>query len=442
MKKQTLLIVAIWMLSGCSADGPERKDIAADITKRTGYALPESTKIGEITLPPGTTIEDGVTEDEAVSIALWNNAKFQETLVNLDIARGDLIQAGLLPNPIGSYSFQVADKPLKYAFELPLEALWLRPIKIDAAEADAERVAHQLSQAGLDLIRDTRKAYGDIRQTEAQYGVAKESLEICSRIAELSQKRLQSGDISAYEADAARLDRLTAEQNTVRLEHEKRVAEERLRHVMGIGAYASGLKIDSAPPPQCREMNVKTIVEEAQHTRPDALAAVEAIKATKSRGHLADFGWLGITGIADATSGRDTGHELGPAIKGTLPVLNQNQGNRTRADAQTEQALRNQQTVAQQILLEVSQAYAQYHQACAELSILHSQVKKDAEKNVSRTQKAYSQGDIPYLMVLESTRMLTDAKMRETQLIGDVRRATAELERSIGRKIAALKENL
>lgn len=59
-----------------------------------------------ITLPPGASLDDGLTEDEAVSIALWNNAAFQELLVDLGLVRGDLIQAGLLPNPELVYFFR------------------------------------------------------------------------------------------------------------------------------------------------------------------------------------------------------------------------------------------------------------------------------------------------------------------------------------------------
>lgn len=79
-----------------------------DVKERSGYTVPDKTPIGKITLPPGASLDDGITEDEAVAIALWNNAAFQETLVSLDIARGDLIQAGLLPNPLGSYTLSAA----------------------------------------------------------------------------------------------------------------------------------------------------------------------------------------------------------------------------------------------------------------------------------------------------------------------------------------------
>ena len=83
-----------------------------------------------MSLPPGVSLEVGLTEDGAIGIALWNNAAFQELLADLGIARGDLIQAGLLPNPELAYFFGVSDKPFKFVFDLPIEALWLRPIRV------------------------------------------------------------------------------------------------------------------------------------------------------------------------------------------------------------------------------------------------------------------------------------------------------------------------
>ncbi|MET0155901.1 MAG: hypothetical protein ABW189_07365 [Rickettsiales bacterium] len=114
--KKIACSVSILLLSAC-AGGPTRDNVIADVEKRSGFSIPKETEVGKITLPPAASLEDGITEDEAVSIALWNNAAFQETLVGLDVARGDLIQAGLLPNPIGSYTFSTDNKPFKYALE-------------------------------------------------------------------------------------------------------------------------------------------------------------------------------------------------------------------------------------------------------------------------------------------------------------------------------------
>jgi len=427
-------IFLILLLGGC-ANGPTREDVIADVKSRSGFILPKQTEIGKITLPPGASLEDGLTEDEAVTIALWNNAAFQETLVNLDIARGDLIQAGMLPNPIGTYSLAMPDKPLKYALEFPLEALWLQPFRVDAAEAEAERVAQQLSQAGLTLIRDTRRAYSDMLQAKAQRDLLKESWNLRRHIAELSQKRLAAGDISKQETNVANLDALAAEQQMTRARYDIQTSEERLRFIMGVGSHKGALALDPAPVPECRVIATEALTEEALRTRPDALAAKQATAAARARSSLSLFGWLGITAIADATSGRDTGHELGPAVRGSVPVFNQNQGAVSRANAEEERALRNEETMAHQIRLDVNQASMQYRQACSELEILQTKVKAGVETDLSRVEKAYESGDVPYLMVLESSRAVMDTRLREAQLIGDVRRTLSELERSAGKRL-------
>ncbi len=434
--KKIASTLALLLLTAC-ADGPTRDNVITDVQSRSGFTMPKETEAGKITLPPGASLDDGITEDEAVSIALWNNAAFQETLVNLDVARGDLIQAGLLPNPLGSYTFSADNKPFKYALELPLEALWLRPFRINAAKAEAERVSHQLSQAGLNVIRDARKAYSDMLQAKAQLALLEESLTLRRNIAQLAQKRYKAGDISLQESNIASLDAMAAEQAAARSRYDIQTNEQRLRFVMGVGAHAGELKLDPIPTPDCKEMNVGVLVEEGLKNRPDALAAKEATTAAEARSNLSLFSWLGISGVADATSGKKTGHELSSAVKGTVPVFNINQGNIARANAEEERAVRGEQTVAHQIRLDVNQAYAQYQQACSELGILQDKVKTGVETDLSRVEKAYESGDVPYLMVLQSTRAVIDARLREAQLIGDVRRASSELERSVGSKLAS-----
>src|SRR5690349_11740501 len=93
--------VLLALLAGCSALPPvaDRVDVSAALVARTGHEIGPPPHKGQIILPTGVTLEDGLTEDEAVLIALWNNALFQEQLADLGIAHGDLVQAGLLPNP-------------------------------------------------------------------------------------------------------------------------------------------------------------------------------------------------------------------------------------------------------------------------------------------------------------------------------------------------------
>jgi cobalt-zinc-cadmium efflux system outer membrane protein len=428
------LATMLW-LAGCQTAprAPDRSMVAANLAQRVGHTVPCHTD-AEITLPPGASLDDGITEDEAVSIALWNNAAFQELLVDLGLARGDLIQAGLLPNPEFVYYWPMSDKPYKYLFEFPIEAIWLRPIRVQSAAREADRTAERLTQAGLDLMRDVRQAYADVVLANERVRIAGESVKLRGTIAQLSEKRLRAGDISPQEAATARIDAFQAQQDLARIAYDIPVLEERLRNVMGIGPLRCPLKLDPSPLPPCWRLDGDALSQEATRSRPDALAAAEAVAAAEARLRFARIGWVRVLGIADATSG-ENGHVLGPALRFTVPLFNRNQGGIARAEAELERAIRNQKTVEYQIILDVQRSNLQFQQAWAELEVLRRQVRPEVEGAVRNAQGGYQEGDVPIFIVLETTRQLLDNYLREAQLHGDLRRYWAELERSVGRRI-------
>jgi outer membrane protein TolC len=57
------------------------------------------------------------------------------------------------------------------------------------------------------------------------------------------------------------------------------------------------------------------------------------------------------------------------------------------------------------------------------------------EQNVAAAMQAYEAGGEAYLVVLDATRRLADAKLRELELGLDVRRAHARLDRAVGWRI-------
>jgi cobalt-zinc-cadmium efflux system outer membrane protein len=258
------------------------------------------------------------------------------------------------------------------------------------------------------------------------------------RIAQLADARVQAGDASPLEVAAARVDALQAEQEVIRATHEVAIAEERLRHVMGVGSDRSPLLLIESSTPLRPDLDAGALVSEATASRPDLLAAAEAVAAADQRAGLAQVNWVRFLGILDATSGRDTGHELSPAFRVTLPIFHRNQGMVSRAQAELDQALRQHETIRQRIILEVREAHERYTQAAAELAIVNSKVLPEVEAGVTRGENAYREGNLGYVVVLETTRQFLESLLRREQLLGELRRAWAELERGVGRRIEHL----
>jgi len=409
--------------------------VSDKLTGRFGQAVSDAKSPGQVCLPPGVSLDTPLTEDAAIAVALYNNPAFQELLVDLGLAHADLIQAGLLPNPEFVYFFGVTDKPFKYLFDFPIESLWLRPIRVKAAARDADRAGERLTQAGLDLIRDVRVAYADVVLARDRQRVAAEALKLRGEIAEFAAKRLRAGDFSEQEATTSRIDALIAQQDTVRVGFDIPVAEERLRNLLGVGLLRGPLTLDPSPVPGRQTLDIDRLTLDALATRPDALAAASLVQAAQARVQFNKLAWVRLLGLGDATSGRVLGHEFSPAFRVTLPLFNVGQGGVARAEAELQRAERNQQTVANQIVLDVQRANLLFQQAATEHDFVVNKVRPEVEKAIRLAQSAYRDGAVNYLIVLEVTRQLLDNYLRDVTLQADLRRTWAELERGVGRKL-------
>lgn len=422
---------------GC-ASAPQafdREAVAAVVVQRTGYSVGPVKCQNDLALPNGASLDDGLSQDEAVLIALWNNALFQELLTDLGVARGDLVQAGLLPNPEVGYFFAVPDKPFKYVVDMPLEALWLRPIRVEAARRESWRVGRRLTQSALDLIRDARQGYADVLLALGRLRVAEEGVRIREEIVQIAQTRLDAGEIDFQEAATARIDLLQARQAALRTSYEIPFAEERLRNLLGLGQQRPKLELVDDPAPLRSDLDVESLAVDAAASRPDAQAALQNSEAAAERLRLARVSWIRFLGILDATSGRNTGHEFGPAFRTTLPIFNWNEGAIARAEAELEKADRQRLTVRNQILLDVHQAHARYEQSRAEWELLEQRVLPEADGAVERSRLAFREGNTPYLAILEATRQLLASRLRQEELRAELKRNWAELERSVGHRI-------
>jgi outer membrane protein, heavy metal efflux system len=439
-KKRVASLAIILSLSACTTGMNKYSSatISKDLEQRTGMHLPASTPIAGFTLPEGVDLDSELDINKLALLALWNNANFKTLLVDMKIAQADLEQADLLPNPELMYSFQVPDKPFKYALDLPIEALWLRPMKLKVSEAEAKRVSNTIQQAGLDLIRDVRQAAIDLQALRLQQKIQNQSKTLRGEITALTDKRLEVGDIAEPEALLARVDAARATQNEKRADYEVQFAKQKLLLLLGLQEHASSLKIKTEAYPGCETQgfDIEKVIAATLQNRPDLLAANSSIESSQAKEKLSRFGWLRLLGIGDATSG-NSGHVLSPAVKVTVPVFNQNQGNINRATSEIEKAERQRQVLIQQAQTELRQQFIRYQQSCTELNILTQQLKPLAELAIESARTAYEKGDISYLTMLESSKQLIDARLQEAILNGAIYKAWAEMDRGSGNQLSS-----
>lgn len=428
-------ICFVLLLAGCAGEAPERADVSADLESRTGRGLGPGSPPGETAIPPGVRLEDGLTEDEAAAVALWNNAAFLEALADLGVRRAELVQAGMLPNPVLSVLFPVGPKQLEFAAKLPLDALVLRPKRIAAAEREAERTAALLVQHGLDLARDVRQAHAEAVLAARRAELSNEAAALRSRIAGLFEARLRAGDVSELEAGTVRADAARAQLEAASARHEAQVVLEKLRSLVGLAGDERALTLASGGARRV-EFEAGDLAREALAARPDVRAAELAIEAAGERAGLTRIDYLGIAGILDANDpkGKD-GVEIGPGLELAVPILNRNEGGRARADAELERAARRYVTVRHAVLGDLAAAVTRYRQADEAEADWRGRVLPALDQALEQARKAHEEGEVPASSPLEAEARRVEARMRAAEAESSLKRARAELERCAGRKL-------
>ena len=430
-----LLVAAA--LGGCVPHNvhTERSHISARLRERAQVDVRSNGMPATNQLPPGVELEDGVSENEAVAVALWNNATFQENLTKLGLARGDLAQAGLLANPTFSMLFPLGPKQLEFTATFPLEALWLRPKRVAIAQIEAERVAEGLVQSGLDLVRDVRGGLSDLSLARDRERLARETLALRERIAEIATARQRIGESSELEATVARAEVARAREESRRLASDVLLVRGRLLLLLGWTTAATNLDFISSSSPTVPEQPVAELERQALAARPDLRASELGLESAARRGGLAKTEIFALSGLIDANGSGKEGFEIGPGVALPIPIFNQNQAGRARAEAEIERAAWNYAGTRQRVVLEVREARAKLDQAGEAQRAFEQEVLPALEELERRSQRAYELGELSPLAVHENTRQLLTARVRRAELAADFRRAFAELERSVGTRL-------
>lgn len=415
--------------------GPVVRDAdVARVAGGVGAALVFKTNAAQVIVPDGVKIADGLTEDEAVAVALWNNAAFQEALADLGLARADLLAAGQLSNPTLSVLFPLGPKQLEFTAKLPMEILWVRPARQAVAKADAEVTAGRLVQNGLDLARDVRLACADVELADARLAAARETARLSREAVALAEARLRAGDASAFEVTRARAEAGRAAHDLAKIGQDGHLSRERLRALLGLRERVLSLDVmlppaDVSPPPP-----IPTLLETAFACRPDLRACEMAIEAAARRGGLAVAEVFAITAALDANR-PPAGLEMGPGIDVAIPILNQNQAGATRARAELERAARHYVTVHDQIQLEVQEAAGRLDQARAELDATRGQWLPAMELAEAQARQAIDAGEATPLALIEVQGRLAEARARAAEAVAALRGARAQLDRAVGRRL-------
>jgi cobalt-zinc-cadmium efflux system outer membrane protein len=425
--------IAAWLICGGCVTAPSVEELAGRVERATGGGFTLKTNANAVSLPPGIGSVEHLSEDDAVAIALWNNAAFHEALAGLGFTRADLLQAKQLRNPTLVALLPAGPKQFEFTALLPVESLWLRPRRVAVAELDLEAAAQQLAATGLNLVRDVRVACAEWDLATNRSRAAREMLRWQEESIKLTERRLQLGDATALELTQARAAALQARQALTRLERDEALARERLRALLGLANEPAALALQLADPPAAPLPSAAELCKQAFAARPELRANELVLEAARKRGQLAAAEALLVSALIDGND-TATGVQAGPGLEATVPLFHQNQAARARARTQAQQAILRHITLRDRILLEVREAAARLEQARSEWHAARTQVLPALEDAVAQARRAHELGDASPQVYLEAERRLAEARVQLAEALAETRRAEAELARAVGRR--------
>jgi outer membrane protein, heavy metal efflux system len=421
------------MCCGCATTGevPDRGSVDAALRARGGHGIRVA---GAEPMPPDVTMADGLTAEEAVAIALWNSPSFQATLADLGIARADLVEAGLLRNPVFSLLFPWGPKQLEWTLQFPLDFIWQRPRRVAAARLNAQAVGERLVWDALTLVAQTRTVHADAVVADRRLQLTIETADLAQRLADITEARLRAGDISELEARTARSAAARVQVVRRAVEHDRNLARLTLAGLLGLDTPVDQLRPIQGPAIDASMCGTEAgLLEGALASRPDVRAAEIGIEAAAERARWERSRVLTLIGILDGNQKGDEGPEAGPGVALDVPIFFRNQGAIGRADVEVERASRQYAAVRTQVQTDVRSATIRVQQADQAIRAWRDEIVPSLEVEQRQAESAYRAGEIPLLSLLDVSRRLVDGRTRLLDAEADLQRARIALERNIGR---------
>lgn len=161
-------VVALVLAAGCAAVDPRAglPDIERMVSARGRLEVswperPEDARRVEATV--AELLAGSLTVESAVRIALLNNRNLRAVYEELGVEEAELVQAGLLPNPVLSANVRLGLGPSGTGAELGLvqeliSALQI-PLRKKVAAANLERAKVEVAHAVLQLALETKTAF-------------------------------------------------------------------------------------------------------------------------------------------------------------------------------------------------------------------------------------------------------------------------------------------
>jgi len=284
------------------------------------------------------------TVDEAVQVALLNNRGLQAIYSELGVAQADLVQAGLLRNPIFHTAvlfLQKGGRPeLEVGADMNFLEIFYVPLRRRVAAARFEEAKLVVAGAVLDLAAQVRSAFYSHQAKEQMLELRRTIVQALTASLEVARRLNEAGNTT--DLDFARERALTEAGKLVLRSAEVAVRQSRehLNTLMGLWGKDTEWQIDGRLPNIPEQAMQTADIErlalsrsvDLSHARQRILVAGEQLGFNRSTALLPELDF-GVHGEREEGS-----WQIGPEIAFPIPLFDQGQARISRALAELRRA--------------------------------------------------------------------------------------------------------
>ncbi|MGB7134355.1 MAG: TolC family protein [Acidobacteriaceae bacterium] len=276
--------------------------------------------------------------------------------------------------------------------------------RMEAAKDTTAVTRSQYNDQGRQLTQQVEDAFTNLLAAQAALLVARDNLDSYQKTVDLSQARLNAGDIDRTDFERIDLQMAEFESDYESAQLDRVQASDSLQLLMGIEKPSPGFDITGTLEPPAVTLDLAQIEQGALAARPDYQAAQQSVALADANVRVADS-----EGTTDPTLGGEyervgVYNSAGFQVSIPLRIFDRNQGEkeRTRYEAQSsrfaETAARN------QVLNDVDQAWAGYQSAVNLAKRYNSHYLGEAERVRTNLEFSYRHGGATLLDYLDALR--------------------------------------
>lgn len=451
MIRKALALGALALLAGCASTSakPAFDDVSQTVKARSGHTVrwdQGTAEDKEAEKAIDQLLQRELTADAAVQVALLASPHVRAKLEELAIAQADLVQAGLLKNPVFSigrtaWEAEHIAPNLFASVEQDFLDIVTMPMRKRVAATELEATKLEVGDEILEVASEVREAFYTAQAAEQVLAMRRIVEDAAQTSAELARRQHEAGNMSDL---ALNTELGLAAQTTLdrkRAEGEAAVAREKLNKLMGTWgprtAWKTSAKLPDLPKEEAQLERLESV---AIAQRLDLGAARRNVQAMQYALSLAKTTrWTGTVNVA-VEAGRLRHNKriaFGPSVALEIPLFDQRQAQIAKLEAYKRQGENELQALAIDVRADVRSSRARVLTARGVVEEYGKVIVPLREKVVRFSQEQYDAMLLGVYQLIQAKQSEFEAYREYIEALRDYWIARSDLERAIGGRVEA-----